>query len=647
MSSEARHLYGFGPFLLEESEHRLLRDGQLVPLAPKVFETLLMLVQRSGRVVGKDEMMKTIWPDSFVEEANLTQYVFALRKALGEDNNGNVYIETVPKHGYRFVADVNELKEEPAGLVLEKHTSLRIFAEEVQTTGIRTTGPQVPIAIPSIPPETRRRSGRIILTVATLAVLTSLSIAVYWFAVSNQSNASTARTSPKSIAVLPFKNLGAETGDEYLGLGMADALIGRLSSLRQIAVRPTSAVRGFVGQEHDAVTVGRKLGVESVLEGSIQRSGDRIRVSMQLVSLTDGSSIWSENFDGPFTEFFAMQDSISQKVVKALALELKPEQEKLLRKRYTENAEAYQLYLKARYLVDRRGSAVAYTQAKEYYLEAIQLDPNFALAYAGQAEYHILGPPVQHGYARIAAMKALEIDESLAEAHGSLGLIKGYEWDWAGADEEFRRAVELDPNYAMANLWYAGALASTGSVDEAGEYYQRALELDPLSIVINTTIGVRYFHLRQYDKAIAQYRRTLEIDANNLWAKLRLAQVLGVNGQHDEALALYQEAVDFLGPAHGPNNQAILRLGQFYAFTGQRSKAMNILERAKPEENPNYDTALIYIGLGQNDRAFRMLEKVYESRNPLLFGLRDDPRLDAFRTDPRYAELIRRTGLEP
>ncbi|MEO7659150.1 MAG: hypothetical protein ABIV48_06005, partial [Pyrinomonadaceae bacterium] len=372
---------------------------------------------------------------------------------------------------------------------------------------------------------------------------------------------------------------------------------------------------------------------------------DRVRVSVQLVSVRGGASIWAENFNGPFTEFFAVQDSISQKVVDALAIELTSDQRKLLSKRYTENHEAYQAYLKGRYFLDRRGNPDAWRKAHEYFQQSIRIDPNFALAFAGMAEHYISEGPDTHAEAKTAALKALEIDDSLAEAHATLGLVKQHDWDWPGAETEFRRAIELDPNYAMAHLWYGGCLSLIGRDDEVEAEYLRALELDPLSLVINTTVGVRFYGTRQYDKAIEQYRKTLELDPNSLWPRLRMAQALGTKGQDAEALVEYQKALELLGDGGGVN-VAEIRLGQFYAFSGQRTMALKILNKWKHVTGPNYDIALIYVGLGENDRAFAQLEKVYEKRDSQVLGLRSDPRLDAFRTDPRYAELMRRLGFE-
>jgi TolB-like protein len=332
-------IYEFGPFRIDAHKRRLLRDGETVAVTPKAFETLLALVENSGKLLDKDDLMNLVWPDTVVEEANLTQNVSVLRRALGESSNERKYIVTVPGRGYRFIADVKELFDEEGDLILARRTRSRVVIEDVIET-----------EIPS-----------------------------------------------KSLCVLPFKSLSAEASDDYLGLGIADALITKLSNIRQIVVRPTSAVLRYADMSHDPVAVGRELKVESVLEGSIRRDSDRIRVTVQLVNVRDEAPLWADRFDEMFTDIFSVEDRISEQVARALVLKITGEEQKQLTKRQTENAEAYQNYLKGLYYTNKATSNGA-MKGIEHYNRAIELDPNYALAYAGLAESytwlsHLCLPP--------------------------------------------------------------------------------------------------------------------------------------------------------------------------------------------------------------------------------------------------------------
>ncbi|PYS79703.1 MAG: hypothetical protein DMF66_01875 [Acidobacteria bacterium] len=495
---------------------------------------------------------------------------------------------------------------------------------------------------------------RKVLAAAALAAAVVLAGGYYLFATrARRAEATTNSNSQiKSIAILPFKQLGSEGADEYLGLGMADALITKLSGIRQIKVRPTSSIIKFADAGQDPSAAGRALDVDSVLDGRVQKSGDRIRVTVQLLRAADGSSLWGDTFDEKYTDIFAVEDRISEQVVRALLPTLNVEQKQQLTKHYTEDTEAYQSYIRGRYFWNKRTSEDI-KKAVGYFEDAIIEDPNYALAYSGLADsYATLGilddlPPREiMPKARSAALKALELDDTLAEAHTSLGYVKHrFEWDWPGAEREFRRAIELNPDYSRAHQWYGWYQLSLGKFDEAEAEFGRAQQLDPLSLYTNLTAGAPYVFSRQYERAAEHFRKVLEMDSNFWLAHRWLAETYEGEGRYDEAIAEYQTVLRLRG---GDATQTFA-LGYAYALAGRQAEARQVLaemERAsKKRYVPPYYFVVIHLGLGEKDQALAWLEKVLQERDNTIAFVKVDRRLDALRSDPRFAELIGGTGL--
>jgi TolB-like protein len=586
--------YEFAPFLLDAGERLLLRDGKPVSLAPKVFDTLVVLVENSGRLVGKDELMTSLWPDTFVEEVTLARNVSDLRKVLEESSGERKYIETVSKRGYRFVAKVTVRGDESPALIVQRHTISRVVVEE--------------------PAETEAAA--------------------------------------RSIAVLPFKPLGRDDGDEYLGLGMADALITRLSNIRQVNVRPTSAVSKYAGERKDPIAAGRDLNVESVVDGSIQRSADQIRVTVQLVSVKDGSALWAGKFDEKFIDIFSIEDSISEQVVGALTLKLTGDERRLLARRYTQNTRAYQEYLKGRYYLNKRTTPWL-RKSVDHFQHAIDLDPDYATAYAGLADSYTLlvnwdTMPPGEGFpkAKAAAGRALQIDDSLAEAHVSLGHTLLHTWEWQDCERSFKRAIALNSSYAPAHQWYAEYLTAMGRFDEAIAEALRAQELDPLSIVHGADVGFMLYYARRYDEAIERLQHTIDMDPDFWVPHHKLGQVLTQKGMHEQALAEIDKAMVL----SGKSSLAVLLIGHGYAAAGRRSEALTVLDQlnelSKRRYFSRYRVASIYAGLGMSDQAFEWLEQAYELRDARLIWLKVDPVLDGLRSDDRYEDLLRRVGFD-
>lgn len=590
----APRYYEFDGFRLDPHKRLLLRDGQPVRLKAKAFALLLVLIERRARVLEKDELMQAVWPDTTVEENNLTVHMSALRKALGETSAEPRYIITIPGHGYRFAAEVSEVGGAQTELIVRQRMRASLVIEEDNDTDARTG----------------------------------------------------------SIAVLPFKMLGDLASDEYLGLGLADALITRFSQLRQMLVRPTSAVARYADSAQEPVVTGRELGVEVLLDGRVQRAGERLRVTVQLIRVRDGVVLWGGKFDEQWQDIFAVQDSISEQVVRALMLGLSGEQQRHLNKRHTENPEAYRLYLKGRWHWSRF-TEEEMKRGMECYRQAIELDPNYALAYTGLADayatLHYNGYlPLEEAAPRHVALaeKALQLDATLAEAHCSMAFaVIVYERDWERAEREYKLAIQLNPGYVTAHHYYAFFLAAQARFDEALVEIKHARELDPLSPYLNTDVGWMHYFARHYDKAIEHYQQALEIEPNFALAHAYLGLAYERLGRHAEACAALQKAVTLAGGSA----DMTAWLGYVYAMSGRREEAQQVLRELQARAAQSYvalhNTALIYAALGERDQAFVWLEDAFQKHAGWLFCLKVDARLDRLRDDVRFAELVQRFGL--
>jgi serine/threonine protein kinase/Tfp pilus assembly protein PilF len=463
-----------------------------------------------------------------------------------------------------------------------------------------------------------------------------------------------------SIAVLPFANLSADKEQEYFCDGMAENLINALTHVEDLRVVARTSAFSFRGKEMDVREIGRQLKVETLLEGSVRKAGNRLRIGAQLVNVADGYHLWSEKYDRDIgdmccpEDIFAIQDEISLAVVDKLKVKLLGEEKAKLVKRHTKDLEAYDLYLKGRFFWNKR-TQEGYQKSLGYFQQAIDRDPTYALAYAGIADcYDLLGwydylPPEEaFPRARAAAEKALEMDDTLAEANASLGWISAnYEWDWRTAESKYKRAIELNPSYATVHQWYAEYLSYMGRHDESITEAKRAQELDPLSIIINNDLGQVLYYARQYDQAIEQLQKTLELDANFVVAHFFLAFLYAQKAMYDEALAEVQKAMDL---SAGDDSLMLAQLGAIYSYSGRRDEANKVLDELHQLSKQRYVSpfymALIYMGFGQKDQAFEWLERAYKERDHWLETLKVHPWLDSLRPDPRFRALLKRIGLE-
>jgi eukaryotic-like serine/threonine-protein kinase len=457
-----------------------------------------------------------------------------------------------------------------------------------------------------------------------------------------------------SLAVLPFANMSADPDAEYLSDGIVESIINSLSQLPKVRVMARSTVFRYKGQDVDPQKAGRELNVDAILTGRVIQRGETLIIKTEMVDVADGSQLWGEQYNRKLSDIFAIEEEIAKHISEKLRVKLTGEEKKRLVKRHTENTEAYQFYLKGRYYWNRRVTDDL-KKAIEFFQQAIEKDPGYALAYSGIADcYTLLGgygwtflPKEAFSRARAAALRALELDNSLAEAHTSLAMIKvKHEWDWGGAEREFKRALELNPSYPTAHQWYSRYLQSVGRLEEATREAKRAQELDPLSLIINNNVGYCYYLARQWDRAIEQYQKTLELDPNFAPAHLDLAFIHTQMGMYEKAMEEFEKAFGLFLP---PKFAVSLRAA--YSESGYKGVLHRMLDKFKEQATQAYVSpyviATIYVGVEDKEQAFEWLERAYEDRSEGLTWLKVDPRLDALRSDARFANLMRRIGLPP
>lgn len=597
MSRQPRFAYEFGPFCLDTEERVLLREGEPVHLKPKLYETLLVLVRNSKHIVEKEELMRQVWPDAFVEENNLTGNIVALRKTFGSYN----CIETVPRRGYRFIADVRQLQLEDISLPGQEPTTVtQVVIKEI------------------IGPRTEQID---------------------------------------SLAVLPFINASADPNAEYLSDGITESLISNLSQLRQLRVMSSSSVFRYKGRTEDPQKIGRELGVEAVLLGRVLQLGDKLIIRTELVDAADGSQLWGTQYDKATRDFLAIQEEIAREIFEVLRLRVSREDQELLSRRYTENIEAYHAYLRGRYYWNKRTSEDL-QRALGFFWQAVDEDPTYALAYAGIADcYNWLGyvfgrmPPREAmPKARAAALKALEIDDRLAEAYASLAFVKYvFEWQWTEAQDYFKKAIELNPRYPQVRLVYGIYLATVWrQFDQALAEVNKGLELDPLSLPINQMFGLLLLLARRPDAAIAQFRKTLEIDPRYRLAHSNIGYAFEYKQMYSEAVEEFLQGNPF-GDTSAENMAALERAFRVSGWEGYLRKQIDIsLARWESDGQWHgyaYNIARNFARLGDRDNAFHWLEEAYIAHSGLLIWTPIELHFDSLRSDPRYIDLHRRLDL--
>src|SRR5215213_150237 len=620
MDQQDNHSYEFGRFRLKVAERVLLREGELVPLTPKVFDILVTLVEHGGQVVSKDDLMKRIWPNTFVEEGNLTQNISLLRKALGETPGGVQFIETVPRRGYRFVAETN-------------HAS-----------GNGNSELAVPAPLVSIPNTASQSAGikrtPIFAVVAGLVVVAI--IGVVYFTSSGKPGGAAAI---HSIAVLPFVDESSDPDAEYINDKIAESLINSLSKLPQLRVVPRSVVAGYKGREIDPRKVGQELNVQAVVTGRMRRHGDIVSIQADLIDLENVAQLWGQHYDHKLSDVLLVQDDISRDIFANLRLKLNVEEKKQL--------EAYGLYLKGRNAWNKR-TGDALQQAIDYFNKAIAIDPNYGEAYAGLADcynmlvvYGRLEPKDGFPKAKEAATKALEIEENSAEAHSSMAFIK-FRWDWdrTATEREFLQAIRLKPAYAPAHQWYSSYLVAVERFDEAIAEAKRTEELEPLSFVASSHLGWIYYLSGQNDKAIEQCRKILELDPSSFPARRYLGLAYEAKGMYAEAIGEFQTGVKLSG-----RPLMLALLGHAYAVSGKTAEARQVINDLQQLQGQRYvspyTVAAIYTGLGDQDQALTWLETAVEEHDIWLMSLKVDPVFSKLRSHRKFTDILARIRLRP
>ena len=579
--SNSESSYEFENFRLDGAILMLYRDDEAVALAPKVVETLLALVERRGEIVSKEEMMKRLWADAFVEDANLTQNIYLLRKTLGKGRDGRDLIETFRRRGYRFNGEIAENSD---------------GAENKSASGERQIS-------------------------------------------------SAANTEFNSLAVLPLTNESDDPNAEYLSDGITESIINRLSQISTLRVVARNTVFQYKNKAAMPQEVGRKLGVSTILTGRILFHDERLIVRVELVETVNGWQIWGEQYDRPAADVLGLQETMAREISENLHLKLSSEEQKRLTKRYTQSSEAYHLFVRGRHQLNKRLTKDI-EQAAEYFQKAIDVDPTFVPAYVGLADcypllslYGALTPQEAYPKARAAAEKALEIDDRFTKAYNSLGVVKlFYEWDWAGAETAFKRAIELNHGYPDARQRYGMFLTAQGRFAEAVAEFERARQFDPLSLIIQTIAGYPFYYSRRYDEAARLFAEVTATDETYSMAHFRLGLTMAQQGLYDDSIVELQKAIGLSN-----DRDTIAALGYVHGLQGNHGEAnaalAELAEREKDGFVTSYNRVLVNIGLENYPAALDWLEKAFDERSYWLIYLKVDPVLDALRDDSRFVGL--------
>jgi TolB-like protein/Flp pilus assembly protein TadD len=580
-------IYEFCGFRLESAQHRLLYEGKAVPLKPKVLDLLRFLIERRGELIVKEDLMKEIWPGTIVEENNITVSMSILRKTLGEGRKSLKFIETVPRRGYRFVAEVVEIPIE--------ETTERDDRE---------------FTCPTEPPKERI----------------------------------------DSLAILPVEGAGKDFSTEYLSDGITESIVNTLSRIPDLRVLACSTVFRFKGKDADPQEVGTSLNVRAVMMIRVMRFEDKLIIRSELVKVSDGSQLWGEQYSRDPSDILAIQDEIAKAITESLKFELTHDDKISLTKQSTRSAEAYNLYLRGRYFWNKFSKEWV-LKAIDIFKQAIAIDSNYALAYCGLADAYfrlsnVHFPPREVlPKAKEAAVRAVEIDENLADAHSSLGLVKVYyDHDWNGAESEFRKALRLNPDLVSAHQRFGSYLTFMGRFEEGIRHYEIALDLDPFSLQINMNLATTYYLRGEYNRAIEHLIKTCELEPNYMPTHFVLGSAYVQQGRLQEAI----EEFKFIYKLDEEAYLALGFMGYAHALANQPAEAETLLdvlqEISQRKYVSPYSMLLIHLGIGPRERVFELLEQLYGEGNDWLVWLKVSPELKSVRNDPRFKNLMLRLG---
>ena len=634
----------FGTYEVSLQSGEVRKSGLRIQVQQQPMKLLEVLLEHPGEVITREELRSRVWPnESFGDfDQALNIAIGKLRSALGDSAENPRFIETLPKRGYRFIADVSVLDASPGPQRAESATVDLAGAQEKTTE----PGHTVQEAGLAVAPKRRLWLARGVIVTSALAL--SVSILSAWLFRARVP----APAGIRSLAVLPLENLSGDASQNYFADGMTDELITDLAQIGALRVISRTSVMVYKGARKPLPQIARELNVDAVVEGTVLRSGDQVRITAQLIEASTDKHLWSQSYEGELRDTLALQSRVASAIADQIRINLTPQEQATLKNVKVVIPEAYESYLKGRYFWNKR-TADGLKVALAYFNQAIEEDPKYAQAYSGLADtyallgdwqYAVMTPKEAFPKAKAAAIKALELDSTLGEAHNSLAFaLDGFDWNFDAAGDEFRRAIELNPGYATAHHWYAWHLGLLSRFDEAIAEMKKAQNLDPLSLIINSDLAEVLVLAHRYDESIAQSRKTIEMDQNFALAHNQLAQAYLAKHMYEEAVEELRKAVHL--SADSPTCMA--NLARAYVATGKRSEAEKLLSDLKKRSNPTYsnapEIAIIYVSLGDKDQAMNWLEKGYEERfNP---GVLLRPGFDPLRSDSRFQDLLRRIGL--
>ncbi len=663
----------FGTYEVSFQSGEVRKAGVRIRVQQQPLKLLEVLLEHPGQVVTREELRSRVWPNEsfgdFDQAVNIA--IAKLRSALGDSAENPRYIETLPKRGYRFIADVSFVDadghirrpESPSadspgtepghqlqgnGLAVPPGTEL---GHQLQGNGLAVppgteAGPQFRSRGLAVAPQRRLRpTRRVVMALAIVLGLGILSVLLF-------RSRGHAPTAIRSLAVLPLENLSGDASQNYFSDGMTDELITDLAQINALRVISRTSVMVYKGARKPLPQIARELNVDAVVEGTVLRAGDQVRITAQLIDASTDKHLWSQSYQGELRDTLALQDRVARAIAEQIQINLTPREQAALKSVRVVNPEAYESYLKGRYFWNKR-TADGLRVALAYFKQASEEDPKYAQAYSGLADtyallgdwqYAVMTPKEANPQAKAAALKAVELDSALGEAHNSLAFVlDGFDWDLDSGGKEFRRAIELNPGYATAHHWYSWHLALLGRYDEAIAEMKKAESLDPLSLIINADLAELFVLSHSYDESIRQSRKTIEMDPNFAMAHNQLAQAYLQQHMYKEAVVELQKAVQL----SGGSPTCIANLARAYALSGRRNEALTLLSDLKTSSTPGFshasEIAAIYVSLGNMDAAMNWIEKGYAERfNP---GVLIRPGFDPLRSDPRFQNLARRVGL--
>jgi TolB-like protein/DNA-binding winged helix-turn-helix (wHTH) protein/Flp pilus assembly protein TadD len=627
----------FGVFEVDLRTGELRKGGSKVRLQEQPFQVLALLLERRGDTVTRDEMRNRLWnADTFVDfDHGLNKAINKIRETLGDSAASPRFIETVARRGYRFIADVAVVEEARAD-TSEAPTGDSVPEERQASDSLAKPGLR------------QRPAWRLTSTLAGLALtLASLGLLVWALEFRGRPSAAI-----RSLAVLPLENLSGDASQEYFADGMTDELIATLGQISALRVISRTSVMPYKRVRKPLPEIARELNVDAVVEGTVMRSGGQVRITAQLIEARADKHVWSETYRGDLRDTLALQNKVARAIASQIQVNVNPQERAALKNEKAVDPEAHEAYLKGRFFWNKR-TADSLKTAKSYFDQAIARDPNYAQAYSGLADtyallgdwqYAVMAPAEAFPRAKAAAIKAIELDDRLGEAHTSLAFcLDGFDWDFASADREFRRGVELSPSYATAHHWYAWHLSLLGRDREALGEMRKAETLDPLSLIINADLAELLLMANSPDESVQQSRKTIQMDSSFALAHNQLGQAFLQKGMHDEAIVELRKAIR----SSGGSATCTANLARAYAVAGRKGEAVQLLTDLKTRSSPGYsnatEIATVYAALGDSDQAMTWLEKGYEERfNP---GVLLRPGFDPLRSDPRFQTLVRRVGL--